>query len=66
MCADIAMCGNESCSLKMKCYRFTAIPTPGRQSYCDYKPTDGKCDDFWDNAGRRSRFDVSENIGQLK
>lgn len=58
MCADITMCGNEKCPLKMKCYRYTAVPTPGWQSFADYAPgKDGKCDRFWDNAGRRSRFD---------
>lgn len=32
----------------MKCYRFTAVPTPDWQSYAEYKPVNGKCDSFWD------------------
>lgn len=65
---DIAMCQNEKCPFKMKCFRYTAIPTMNGkyQSYADFKPvvavengtTTTKCDDFWDNAGRPSRFDV--------
>lgn len=54
---DIIMCGNESCPLKMKCYRFTAIPTPDRQAYAFFSHKDGRCDAFWDNTGQRSRFD---------
>lgn len=51
--ADITMCGNKTCPLRARCYRFTAIPTPGWQSYADYMPMNGKCDGFWDNSGRR-------------
>ena len=25
---DITMCINKECPLRMKCYRFTAVPTP--------------------------------------
>jgi hypothetical protein len=47
---DIAMCANIHCPLSRTCYRFMAVPTPGRQSYLDYHPevkTLGtKCDGF--------------------
>lgn len=52
------MCVNKDCPLRMKCYRFTAVPTPDWQSYAEYKPVNGKCDSFWDNKGYRSRFDT--------
>ena len=50
----------------MKCYRFTAVITPGRQLFMDFKPVNGKCDDFWDNTGRRSRFDKKEQNNDTK
>jgi hypothetical protein len=30
---DISMCSNKSCKAKGSCYRFMAVPTPGRQCY---------------------------------
>jgi len=30
---DITMCQGLDCPLKKKCHRFTATPTPERQSY---------------------------------
>lgn len=58
---DITMCVNKDCPLRMKCYRFTAVPTPYWQSYTDFKPVNGKCNGFQDNSGRRSRFDKEQN-----
>jgi hypothetical protein len=47
---DISKCENEECPLKEKCYRYTATPSPGLQSYSYFKPDEeGKCDAFWDN-----------------
>lgn len=44
---DIAMCVNENCKLRYKCYRFMATPTPMRQSYADFKPkSDKECKNF--------------------
>lgn len=62
---DISCCNNENCPLKIKCYRFTA-PRSHWQSFCDFQPTNGKCEDFWDNTGRQSRFDMQGNIVQTK
>lgn len=45
--ADISKCGNESCPLKEKCYRYTA-PIGFWQGWMDYIYDDG-CDDYWDN-----------------
>lgn len=63
---DIAMCLNKNCPLRMKCYRFTAVITPGRQLFMDFKPVNSKCDGFWDNTGRRSRFDKKEQNNDTK
>lgn len=50
---DISMCLNKNCPLRMKCYRYTAIPDDW-QSFCGFAPDQtGKCDYFWDNAGKR-------------
>lgn len=47
---DISMCKNDNCPLKEKCYRYTAEPSPYRQSYGLFpQPKDGKCEYFWDN-----------------
>jgi hypothetical protein len=35
---DISMCSNRGCPLSKQCYRFMAIPNPGRQSYGNYEP----------------------------
>ena len=48
---DISMCRNISCTLKEKCYRYTATPSPIWQAYADFSPDEsGNCDDFWDNT----------------
>lgn len=52
---DITMCANKNCPLKDKCYRFTATPDPLWQSYADFKPVNGKCEDFWDNTNKKAK-----------
>lgn len=50
---DISMCLNKNCPLRMKCYRYTAIPDKYWQSFADFAPDQtGKCADFWDNTGK--------------
>lgn len=53
--ADITMCDNDTCPIKEKCYRYTAIESV-YQYYCWFKPTINngsvKCDAFWDNKER--------------
>lgn len=48
--ADISKCNGENCSVKEKCYRYTA-PEDEYQSYviAPYKIKDGKftCDLYW-------------------
>lgn len=55
--ADITMCVDHDCTLKANCYRYTAAPSPHRQSYFvgtvkkDRAENfiEDKCDYFWDN-----------------
>ena len=49
---DISMCSNALCPSKEYCYRFTAIPTPKRQSYMGFAPEEGEneCDHFYPNG----------------
>jgi len=48
---DISMCSKTTCPSKKLCYRFTATPTPKRQTYAEFKLKEGetKCEYFWDN-----------------
>lgn len=42
---DIAMCQNESCPDKEKCYRYMAIPDM-QQTYCNFDRIFDGCDYF--------------------
>lgn len=46
------MCRSNTCPLKDKCYRFTATPSPFRQSYADFKfdEVTNNCDYYWNNV----------------
>lgn len=46
--ADITMCQNKQCPMRLNCYRFTAKATPQWQSYSPFRPTGKKCKMFWD------------------
>lgn len=53
------MCRNNNCKLKLKCYRYTAIPDKIYQSYSDFKPDDtGKCEYFYNNKYNNNRVIV--------
>ena len=47
---DISMCTGSGCSKKKTCYRFTAKPSPYRQSYFGGSPVreDGECEYYWE------------------
>lgn len=49
--ADIAMCFNEKCPSKNKCYRATAIPNEPYQNSMDFQvlPDEIKCDSYIPN-----------------
>ncbi len=53
--ADISKCNNQSCTLRRKCYRFTALSSDFWQSWSSWTPTKDKnkwhCEGFWDNKG---------------
>ena len=55
---DISMCWGRTvddepriCPRRDTCYRFTAKPTPGRQSWfmvAPFRPETGECEYYWD------------------
>jgi hypothetical protein len=45
---DLAMCSNRTCELRSSCFRYRAHPTPLRQAYGDFAPSEtGDCDYLW-------------------
>ena len=51
--ADFTMCKGDNCPQKEKCYRYTAIPSPYRQSYYfEIHPVD--CESFRSNKGKHN------------
>lgn len=59
---DITMCINDSCPLRKKCYRYRAVPSKYRQSFCRFEPitlsylhhTELMCPHIWDiEKGRK-------------
>jgi len=68
---DISMCKNKSCLIKDKCYRYTAIPNPHRQSYANFEPVKGEiesnyCNNFMNNGLSSAKFNIEEIIEELK
>lgn len=56
--ADITKCVNETCPLKEKCYRYTALSDEYQSvAKFEYQEFQGKvmCDWFWDNKGYKLR-----------
>lgn len=47
--ADITMCKEETCPLKMKCFRYRATPDPYWQAYFvkEDEPIGEDCDSKW-------------------
>lgn len=62
---DISMCRNEECPLKLKCYRYTAIPSEFMQSYTSFKPIivdkSVKCSAFWSNKNMKQPKNKKRN-----
>lgn len=46
---DISMCQDNACPSRLRCYRYNATPTPGRQTYgsFDRKPEAERCSFYW-------------------
>ena len=51
--ADISMCVKTKCPSKLKCLRYTAMPSPYWQSYGLFRIKKGqkKCEHFLSNKG---------------
>jgi len=49
---DISMCSSNTCPLKESCYRFTATPSPFRQSYGGFKYDEvtKECKHYWNDV----------------
>ena len=58
--SDISKCKNHECPSRESCYRYTAIPNPYRQAYMKFEVKEGsnKCESYWDNKARFSKFRV--------
>lgn len=62
---DIAMCASKTCPKRACCHRFTAEPTPHRQSYFIgdlYISMKGDCDSFWSNGSYPSEEAVDKDL----
>jgi hypothetical protein len=45
---DISMCRDEQCLSRETCYRFMAVPSPGRQTYAAFDRSGAAyCDHYW-------------------
>lgn len=47
---DISMCGDDDCPSRLRCYRYMAEHTPGRQSFVVTMRLPGadRCGYFWE------------------
>lgn len=52
---DISMCRNRRCKLRIKCYRYRAIPDKHRQAYMAFQ---NPCADFWPIPAIRSMSEI--------
>jgi hypothetical protein len=57
---DITMCRNQFCTIKDRCYRWTAEPNPHWQSYAWFKEpsSNEKCLNFFEDV----RKNVTDNV----
>ena len=42
------MCTNSDCTIKEKCYRYTAHASKQWQSFSKFKQVNGTCDYYWE------------------
>lgn len=65
--ADITKCTNSGCSVKDKCYRWTAIEDEFWQavSLFQFRISDGKitCDHFWANCDDKDLMKIFDGRG---
>jgi len=50
--ADIAMCADELCPKREKCYRATAIPHPTWQAWFAPERDGDNCDSYWPTGAK--------------
>ena len=60
--ADISKCGGVDCSIKEKCYRYTATSNEYRQSYMMPDKKGKDCEYYWDNKQKK----LNENTSKTK
>ena len=60
---DITLCNNSTCTNKLKCYRYTAVPNELYQSYARFEQEDesGRCEFYWPNKPPRKRNKKKKN-----
>ena len=61
--ADISMCLNKNCPLRMECYRFTAKANSHRQSYSSYrfevKERETVCMGYWEtHENQKNKYKI--------
>jgi hypothetical protein len=63
---DFSMCKGEGCDSRDKCRRFTATPTPKKQSWI--KPDPKNCEFFWAQSTRIKDvvYEIFEKVGEKK
>lgn len=68
--SDITMCKGTKCPIKEYCYRYTAIPTPYRQSFfCEAPIEDGKCKHYdwdWNKVTQKERETLSKPLQEAR
>lgn len=61
------MCRNETCTNKLRCYRYTAVPNEYYQAYGAFEQEEesGRCEYFWSNKPPRIRKRKKKNKKQV-
>ncbi len=65
---DLAMCRNESCPSKLKCFRYMAIPDPYWQPFAQFEipPGHNKCECFMEiGKGARLNQSIHQDRSQI-
>ncbi len=63
---DITMCSDETCPMKMECYRYRAIPDKHMQTYFLDSPRKGdECDYFTSIKGWGNLRNINEPAEKL-
>ena len=65
--SDITKCNNETCTNKLRCYRYTAIPNEHYQAYATFEQEEesGRCEYYWPNKSPRIRKRKKKNKNKV-